>query len=173
MTQETIVDAGPLTALQLDCERALKAVPYFGDIPVITERAKNLTNQIQLALGVIQGEGGKNGICCVVLTPRLKVSKPNIPGPYFDQVVLTVLTVEDPLLNNESTGTRKPAADVALAVAAILHHHTSPEGLYGVINCTGVGLTSDQRFADYLLYSTDFETKIGMKMERITPRIGA
>jgi hypothetical protein len=163
MTDPVSIEAGPLTRLQLECKEALEAHPYFADVKVISERQKDIENEIQVALGMLQGQGGKSGVCCLILTPRLRASKPNIPGPSFDQVAVSVLTVENPMVNTSTQGTNKAAADVALTVAGILHHFRRP-GVFEALTCSEVGIGTDQRFPDFLLYTTTFNTQIGVQL---------
>jgi len=163
MNEQMSIEAGPITRLQLEAQEALQAHPYFADVKCITERQKDIETEIQMAIGALQGQGGKAGICCIILTPRLRSSKPNIPGPYFDQATVAVLTIENPMINISPKGTGKPAADVALCVAGVLHHLRRP-GVFEALTCQEVGLATDARFSDYLLYTTTFNTQIGVQL---------
>lgn len=163
MTEQLSIEAGPITRLQLECKEALEGNPYFADVKVIIERQKDLENEIQMALGVLQGQGGKSGVCVIIMTPRLRATKPDIPGPYFDQCTISALTVENPMFNTSPLGTNKPAADVALNVAGVLHHMRRP-GVFECIRCQEVLLTTDTRFPDFLLYTTTFATQIGVRI---------
>lgn len=150
---------GPVSSLQNDLREALKADNYFADIPVITEKQKDIEYEIEKSLSALSGEGGGKGICCIVLTPKMTVEHPNIPGPYFGTVNIVVRVMENVLVNQGDDGTKKQAGDVALMASAILHHFRK-KGFYEAVNCKEVGMVPDP---EYVSYDAVFTTQFGLQ----------
>lgn len=145
---ETVIEHGPATQLQADCQKHLAETPYFADVPVLYERVKDIENEISRALAPYEGQGGASGVCVIILTPRLKVLHPNIPGPCFEHVTIVARVLENVIVNQSDGGTKKPALAVALEVARHLHHYTRT-GFYECINIEEVGMVADPEFLAY------------------------
>lgn len=111
-----------LTDLQADIAERLRADDYFVDIPVLDERKADLVSEIDMALGTLTEAGGKMGLCAVVLSPVGNDDMPDAPGGPL-QVDISVLILENVLLNTGETGTGKPALDVARRVHRLLKHY--------------------------------------------------
>ncbi len=79
---------------------------------IIAEDRKDLINKIQRDLA-------KLGLSIVVQTLDEKVSNPNLPGPVYDDVTVSVVVHEKPLINRARTDTT--ARQMAKAVSAALH----------------------------------------------------
>ena len=150
---DLIIERGALDTLQAGVVAALKAEPFLADVPVLHERVEDLAYQIDLALAGLQEQGGGMGICCVVLTPRFRVSNPNVPGPYCDPVNLVVRIMENVLINMSDTGTKKPASLVCEVVANRIHHLTLP-GFAGCINVQDGGIVSVPGYLAYQVNAT-------------------
>lgn len=153
---------GPISSLQNDLREALKAHNYFADIPVLTEKQKDIEYEIEKSLSALAGEGGGRGICCIVLTPKMTVEHPDIPGPYFGNVSIVVRVMENVLVNQGDDGTKKQAGDVALMASALLHHFRKRD-FYEAVNCKEVGIVPDP---DYLAYDATFTTQFGLPQIR-------
>lgn len=111
-----------LTDLQADLVERLKSDEFFADIPVLDERKSDLASDIELALGTLTEAGGKLGICAVVLSPVANDELPDVVfGPL--EVELSVLVLENVLLNTGPTGTGKAALTVARRIHRILKHY--------------------------------------------------
>ena len=79
---------------------------------IIAEDRKDLINKIQRDLA-------KLGLCIVVQTLDEKVSNPNLPGPVYDDVTVSVLVHENTLVNRARTDTT--CRQMAKSVSAALH----------------------------------------------------
>lgn len=106
-----------LVDVQEELVELLEADPYFADIPIFTQRKKNIENEIALALGTItEKAAGKIGLCIVVVMPLAEMSYPNLPG-YFDKVPQVLRVLENVTLNTIG----KKAEDVAVHIVATIH----------------------------------------------------
>ena len=84
------------------------------DAATVISRAKgNIESQINEALN-------KLGMSIVVLPPVPNVANPNLPGPYFDTIVIQIHCVEIPATNN----TGLTALETAETVLIGLHQKT-------------------------------------------------
>lgn len=135
-----------LKAMQLSIEALIKATAALSDIPVISEERQDLVNQIETSLA-------KLGLCIVIQTVDAKVSHPNLPGPVFDAMTVSVLVHENVLINRSKSD--RTALAVAQDVALALHLKTIP-GAGGPLLCQSIQFQSDSRV---LSYAVDF--KIG------------
>ncbi len=165
MSNDFFIDVDPLTKLQVGSADILKSKPYFSDIPVISEKSKDIENEMSQALGVLTGSGGKNGIAVIIITPALVVDYPNKSGPYFDSVDLRARVMENPMINQAPGGTQKPASEVAMMIAGYLHHEKI-NGSGECMNVQRVAVVADSFFPDYLIYEVTLKTAFGLK--RIT-----
>jgi len=143
---------GQLTAIQDDLKTLLGADPFFQRIPIYTEKQKDIESEIERALGTLEG-----GACIIVVTPRARVTNPNIPGPYFDDVPIVVRVVENVLVNQGESGTQIPAAALAEQVAHACHHCLTAHGK--TIICDSISLVPDE---SNLIYDVTFKTKFGL-----------
>lgn len=157
MADEKVIPVGPIGQLQDDCCNLLRGSAYFADIPVIYEKMKEIQYEIDKALGSLQGQGGRSGVFVIVATPKQRVLHPNLPGPVFDDVTVLVRVIEDPLVNQGESGTRKRAVDVAHAVAQTLHHKTR-QNLYDPLICEEAGAAADNDLPSYVIYDVRFKT---------------
>src|SRR3954468_8199403 len=84
-----------------------EADPYFSDIPVITERIKNIQGRIDQALGL------GAGLCLVLVTPAVTGVLGNVPGANFTGIRVMGRVLENTARNT----TDKEALDVAIYTA--------------------------------------------------------
>lgn len=98
-----------LLALQEELGSRLAADPLFAAVPVLTERERNLNYEVQRQVDSL-------GVVCLVLTPEAGVRHPEAPGPYLDQIAVTIRVQENVELNSGP-----PALEVAERAAALLH----------------------------------------------------
>lgn len=120
-----------MQALQNDIEGRLAAADYFADIPVFSERKKDVANEVARALGALSGKGGKKGICVVVLSPVGTDQEGNLPTVELHMRV-AVKVIENVLINTSATGTQKAALKVAEAVVGLLKHYW-PRGVADIL----------------------------------------
>jgi hypothetical protein len=145
---------GQMAELQDELVTQLKKAQFFAPMPIITEKQKDIENEIDRALGSL------GGVCVIVLTPRANVSHTNLPGPHFDDVAVVVRIIENVLVNQSEAGTKIPASAVAEQVAANLHHlHTASNK---IVLCQQLGLVADP---DNLIYDVTFKTKFGVSKQ--------
>ena len=146
----------PLTTLQDAVAARLRGWPFLCDVPVFTERLKDIRNEIEKALGTLAAEG-KVGIFALVLTPVAKCGGCEVPGqPYFDDVTATVQIAENVTLNMGETGAQKPAPAVALAVAAALHVYYEA-GKFSPLETKRIELVPDPNL---VVYNVVFKTAL-------------
>jgi len=110
--------------------------PYFVDIPIITEFAKDIQGEINVALGVeTTGGTGKAGLCVVIVTPVADGEWKDLPGPYFSVVKLVARVIENvPINQNAASGTGKRALDVAEYLHAVMRDFSSPIQNTNIVN---------------------------------------
>jgi hypothetical protein len=106
---------GQIDQLQQDVVDRLTASKELAGIEVIYEKTKDIENAITQALGPMKG------ICIIVTPPVCTVERPNLPGPYFDGVTVDVNILENVIINQGASGTKKTASYVAELVAKQLH----------------------------------------------------
>jgi hypothetical protein len=113
---------GVIDQLQQIIVDRLASDERLAGIDIYYEKTKDINSQIELALGSLKG------ICIVVTPPVSKSGKGNLPGPYFDDVVIDVNVPENPLINESATGTKKSSSYVAEIVASRLQHTPTVHG---------------------------------------------
>jgi hypothetical protein len=157
---------GNLQAIQNGVSALLQSNEFFLDLPVITEKLQDIEASIQKALGpVTQGATNKSGACVIVITPQCRSTKPNMPGPYFDDVSLIVRAVENVLVNQAKdadgvlleSATGKAASFIAEKIAAALHHQQINQK---IIIISDIRQVPDQ---DNLIYDVIGKTSFGIQ----------
>lgn len=143
---------GNLEEVQDSLANLLKAQAEFSRLPVLTEKQKDIESEIERALGALDC-----GACLIIVTPKATVTKPNLPGPYFDNVSIVVRVVENVLINQGTAGTQVPASQLAEQVAHACHHqHTAGSK---IIICSGIAMVPDET---NVVYDVTFSTKFGL-----------
>jgi len=140
-------------AIQSECSAHLAAQEFFSDseastpkpITILTEQLRDIESQIDLAVGKI-------GLCCLVITPGAVEASENSKLTW-DRIGITVVTYEQPHLNDRGIG----AATVAESIAWHLHHFKLT--VASVLVHTGIELVPDE---EYLIYNTNFTTRGGI-----------
>lgn len=99
-----------LAIIQTAAAERLLSDDFFANIPVLTERLKDLGDMIDTALGEL-------GICVIVVTPLFNVTYGNVPGAYFDQVALVARVVENVTINGIANPDGPTALDVCERIA--------------------------------------------------------
>lgn len=143
---------GNLEEVQDSLANLLKAQAEFSRLPVLTEKQKDIENEIERALGSLDC-----GACLIIVTPKATVTKPNLPGPYFDNVAVVVRVVENVLINQGSAGTQVPASKLAEQVAHACHHHHTAGNK--IILCSGIAMVPDET---NVVYDVTFNTQFGL-----------
>jgi hypothetical protein len=136
-----------LELLQKSIEAKLKSTAGLSSLEIMSEDRRDIVNAIESALN-------KLGLCIIVQTVDAEVSKPNLPGPVFDPVTVSVQVHENVLLNRSKTDST--ALKIAQDVASALHHQVV-EGAHGPLCCKGIFYQEQSRV---LSYAVDF--KIGV-----------
>jgi len=135
-----------LETMQEAIEAELKGTAGLSAFPVLSENRRDIISEIEKSLNQL-------GLCIIVQTVDAEISKPNLPGPVFDPVSVSVQVHENVLINRAKTDTTalKVAQDVARAL-----HHKNVRGAHGPLCCRGIFYQEQSRV---LTYSVDF--KIG------------
>jgi|SRR5581483_6745855 len=131
----------------------IEADPYFADIPVITERLKDIQARIDKAVGL------GAGLCLVLVTPAVGGVLSNVPGANFSDIRIVGRVLEN--VSRNTTG--KEALDVAIYTAA-LWSQLRPDALSSALrpNEPAISLGNDPKF---LSYDVNFLTEGGTRIE--------
>lgn len=130
-------------SMQEEIEALLNANEAVSDLDIVREERQDITTAVDISLK-------KLGLCLVVSTLDLAVSRPNLPGPVFDKNTVSILVHENVLINRSRSD--RTALDVAQDVAAALHHKTI-SGATAPLLCKGIFY---QDTVGALTYAVDF-----------------
>lgn len=143
-----------LATMQEQAVQRLKEFGFFSNIPIVTERVKDIEAQLNAALS-------KVGCCVIILTPEANVEMyQDIPYPYFSKIALVAEVVEHPTINQSAQGTGKAAVEIAEHVAITLHHFKPAVGNEYYLDNPSIALVPDENF---LVYHVRFGTAGGIK----------
>lgn len=135
----------------------LRADPYFSNIPVLAEDLGDPANSIDDYLTK------RTGLGVIIMTPKASVTSPNLPGPYFENIVFIASVWENVALNRaaDSTGTGKAALAVAEVIAALLHLH-KPTGVSETLTPMQPTIALIPNTKPYLAYNVLYKTDGGV-----------
>lgn len=145
-----------LPNLQSDLTARLAADSYFADVPVLSEKQKDVASEIERAIGAVKGRNGRLGAAAVVLSPVASDEFPDAPGEIL-AVEIGVLILENVTQNQGSLGTGKPALSLAQRAVRVLKHFVS-NGLAQPLQCLKPTLVPRSNFAPLLAYEVRFGT---------------
>lgn len=111
-----------LSQIRQELQGRLQALPYFADVPVLTEDAHDLESDLARAMGALDAAEPRVGACVILLTPRGAVEFPDVGGPVFENPEWIARVLEHPAINRGERGTGKTGADIQEQVMAGLHH---------------------------------------------------
>jgi len=145
---------GLLATIQSDIETWLEAQDFFKpdsgvEIPVISEDAGDVENQIEIAVSSI-------GACCIVMAPKGAGAAQNA-SLMFSELEVRVRVIELVEINRSGSGTGQPALLILEAVAWFLHGFKMPTALG-----TLVFVNFDRVDGDALIYDAIFKTRGGI-----------
>ena len=147
--------------LQAAARAKLAADPAFDAVPVLTESLKDVESELLRALG--PQTTGASGVVAIVITPKFKVSSPNVPGPWFDKVRLVVRIMENVTVNQQPGGTGKPALMLVRAAARVLHQYFEA-GIFAPLSVLDAVLVPDHDTENgaggNLIYDLNLETSL-------------
>ena len=143
---------GKIAALQEHITQLLKAAHDLAQIPIFTERVKNLESEVERALA------SGSGMYIAVLTPSAVVGSPNVPGPHFDDVRVVVSVLANPLLSDGIAGPSLDCSTVAEVIAKTLHRVAALQGK--VFLCQAIRLVPDPELVNY---QVEFKTGLGIE----------
>lgn len=149
-----------LSSLQQQLADKLQADIFCEDVPVLSENLKDINYLVDVAVKKI-------GACILVVTPVANTSFPDKAGPYFNQVIIVVRCMENPIINRATGGSGKTALEMAEHVAAILHHFI-PEGHSEAVRAVSPTIVIGNDPV-HLSYDVRFETGVGVQYE--VPRL--
>jgi hypothetical protein len=146
----------PLKDIQRELSGVITADSYFTGIPIITEARGDILNQIQRALG-------KLGICVIIetLTGRPEHAS---AGSYLIELNVGLTVTENVLINQGSTGTRKPASEVVARIMCLLNP-LRQQALPAWVE--SFGLVDDS--GGLLIYQLNCKARAGFTLEMETP----
>ena len=130
-----------------------EADPYFSDIPVVTERLKDIQGRIDEIVGRV------SGLCLILVTPIVGGVLANVTGANFSGIEIWGRAIENTKIN----ATGKEALDVAIYTAA-LWSQLKPDALSSVLvpQNPSIVLGNDPK---YLSYDIRFTTEGGTKID--------
>lgn len=102
---------GLITTLRSEVADRLLADPYFEDIPVLALHPKETISELNNKINRLEIAG-------TVIIPRMRMTKPNLHGVYFDQIEVQVGFCE----NRTTNSTGKDVEDVIEKAAVLLHN---------------------------------------------------
>ena len=159
-----------LSQLQQQCADRLQSDPLFAQVPVLTERIRDIQSEIDRALGPLNEQGGKTGLVVILLTPTANVNFENVFGPFFDDIKIVARVVENvPINQDPNTGTNIPAAEAAERICGLLHHFM-PDSANGPITAHKPTITLGND-PDHLSYDCLFKASGGLSA--ILPQLDA
>lgn len=108
--------------LQQQVADQISSQPFFAHIPVITELAGDIVNEMARALGPVSVEGGKVGGIVVVMSPDANASFKELSGPFFDQIDIHVqVTTHVEFAKDPDAGIGVTDLDICEAVCKALN----------------------------------------------------
>jgi hypothetical protein len=111
-----------IETIQQEVADEIAADGFFLNIPVLVETLGDAGSQMERALGPVNIQGGKIGAVVIVTTPTANVSWPEVGGPFFDEIPITVLVAVNPVTNNDpEAGTGASALAICEEVCSRLH----------------------------------------------------
>lgn len=130
-----------------------EADPYFSNIPVVTERLKDLNSRID------QIVGRTNGIMLLLVTPVVGGVLANVPGANFSGIEIIGRVLEHVKINE----TGKEALDVAIYTTA-LWSQLKPDALASALvpQDPPIVIANDPK---YLSYDIRFQTEGGTQID--------
>jgi hypothetical protein len=138
----------------------LREHAWLANIPVLTERHGDIENEIQRALGELEGIDGVSGVCIVILTPAGGSKLPNAPGPILDDFNIVLSVIENVMVNQSEQGTNIRASQVVEFLLRYLHLWTCPGANAPLVaKSPAFSITN----AEPLTYQVYFQTKIALQ----------
>lgn len=102
-----------ITEIQAEIAAILAAVPYFSDVPILSQVKGDLASEVDIAL--------EKGLCVIITTPTADVDPSmQVPGPYYKEVSIVIQVWDNPTLN----GTSKVGVAIAEQILGTLHWYT-------------------------------------------------
>jgi len=161
-----------IESIQQEVADQIAADGFFLHIPVLVESLGDTASQVDRALGPINTQGGKIGAVVVVTTPTANVNWPEVGGPFFDEIPVSVLVAVNPLTNNDpAVGTGASALSICEEVCSVLHQFY-PQSSNGPIVAQRPTITRGPNAGDdesIIQYSCRFQTLGGI--QNVLPQV--
>mgnify|MGYP001590183010 FL=1 len=109
--------------LQNDLCCPLLADEYFADVSVFDYRKENILTAIEMSLSALTAKATKIGACVVVMPLAVVDDYRDGANNAPRRVVATYRVIENPLVNNGTNGTRKPALSICSRIGHVLKHY--------------------------------------------------
>jgi hypothetical protein len=130
----------------------MEADPYYADIPIVTERLKDIQGRIDKIVGTA------GGICIILVTPTLGGQLANVTGANFTDIRFVARV----LVDNNRNQTGKEALDIAIYTDAFWSQ-IKPDSLSSVLRPDEppIVLGNDPKWLSYdVIFLTEGGTKI-------------
>lgn len=152
-----------LVSIQQQCADALAGDPFFAHIPILTEKLNDIASDMEKSLEAATAGGGKSGAFVLAATPTANVNWGNVGGPFFDDIKLLFMVMENvPVNQDPACGTLKAALDIAEEICAILHQFY-PTGANGPIIAVTPTIELITNESSNLTYGVHFRTMGGIR----------
>jgi len=147
-----------LRQCQLDIKAALVADSWMSGVEVTAQDEGDLDNKITIALGRL-------GIHVAVMMAKARCSKPNLPGPVLDQIVMVVEVAENVELNRGAGGTGKTCLAVIERCLVLVHQKVRIADKVVVAHDETIAPAPNPRGAT-CTYQCAFRTQDGIKLSQ-------
>jgi len=127
---------------------------FAGDsLGVLSEDQAETEYEVQKAVDEI-------GVSIIVRYPVPRVSRPNLPGPYFDSIEIAILIAESPIVNQGAT-----AIEIAERILRSLHQFNLNlfDGQHCMVIAQSNALTVEDAPEGYRSFGVNFETAAGLQ----------
>jgi len=106
--------------LKQELADAILADAAFALVPVLAKRRKELTSELQEAIGPSASNGGKGGAFVTVEVMEADAQWQNVVGPFYNRVTAKAFCFEFPTINNDpNVGIGFHAEDMAERIATL------------------------------------------------------
>jgi len=145
-----------LQSIQDGAKTRLEGLEYFEGMNIITEDKGDIEKAVNIALANL-------GVSVLILMSEADCEKPNVRGPYLDNIVVVVAIAENVVVNRRGES-YKTALDVAEHVANGLHLF-KPESVNEAFVCTkdAIRIVDPPRGAN-IAYEVKFTTAGGLQL---------
>ncbi len=146
--------------LQNDLCCPLLADEYFSDINVIDYRKQDCASLIEMSLSIGTAKASKVGVCVIVLPVAVTDDYREGDSRHPRKILASYLVLENPLFNNGTNGTRKPALSICSRIGHVLKHYILGGLATGLVPSDGAYIKPSppiEGIEAQVIYSVEFE----------------